>query len=254
MKKIDNTALLFDLTVFSSRRGQLLSICENWLKEPLRLHVIYTPNPEQVIQSRGDDEFKQTLQQADLLLPDGVGLVLAAKFLALLGRSKPLAERIAGVDVVDDLLKLARQQNLRVLVVGGRDYSSLDYFTYQRKMISWTLGYEDATQPTAAEEQQLSLKIEEIRPAIVFVSFGAPTQELWIEQHRALLAKNGVVIAMAVGGSFDYLLGKVKRAPSWVRQLGLEWLFRLIMEPWRIGRQLRIVNFLGLTIKKAIEK
>ena len=95
--------------------------------------------------------------------------------------------------------------------------------------------------------------IKQIKPRLVFVALGAPTQELWIAQHRNLLRKNNVEIAMAVGGSFDYLLNKVPRAPRWMQKLGLEWLFRLIIEPWRIKRQLRLIGFIALTIKKAID-
>jgi N-acetylglucosaminyldiphosphoundecaprenol N-acetyl-beta-D-mannosaminyltransferase len=250
MKKTDDKALLFDLNVFSSRRGKLLNIFEGWLNEPRELHVVYTPNPEQIIQSRGNDKFKQALQQADLLLPDGIGLVWASKLLALFGRAKPLSERIAGVDAVTDLLELAHQRQLEVLVVGGRDYSPEDYFTYQGSKINWTPGFKEASGPTVEEQRQLELKIKEIQPDLVFVALGAPAQELWIEEHRALLSKNRVVVAMAVGGSFDYLLNKVSRAPYWFRKLGLEWLFRLINEPWRLKRQLRIIGFLGLVIKK----
>jgi UDP-N-acetyl-D-mannosaminuronic acid transferase (WecB/TagA/CpsF family) len=85
MKKIDDKELLFDLNVFGRRRSSLLSIFEKWLNEAKELHVVYTPNPEQIIQSRGNHKFKQALKKADLLLPDGVGLVWASNFLALFG-------------------------------------------------------------------------------------------------------------------------------------------------------------------------
>jgi len=254
MKKIDDKELLFDLNVFGRRRSGLLSIFEKWLNEAKELHVVYTPNPEQIIQSRGNHKFKQALKKADLLLPDGVGLVWASNFLALFGKAKPLSERIAGVDVVADLLELARQRDLEVLVIGGRDYSPADYFAYKGTKVSWTAGYKSALEPTTKEKKQLEENIARIKPDLVFVAFGAPTQELWIEKNRTLLTKNKVVIAMAVGGSFDYLLNKVPRAPYWFRKLGLEWLFRLMVEPWRLKRQLRLILFIILTIKKAIEK
>ena len=250
MKKTDGRALLFDLTLFSSRRARLLSIFEKWLDEAPGLKVVYTPNPEQIVQSRGNEKFKQALISADLLLPDGVGLVFAARFLALFKRAEPICERIAGVDVVHDLLEVARQRQLKVLVIGGRDYSPKDYFAYQGAKIYWTPGFAQALQPTTPEKKQLEEKIVQLQPDLVFVAFGAPTQELWIEQHRALLAQNKVRIAMAVGGSFDYLLNKIPRAPYWFRKLGLEWLFRLLIEPWRLRRQLRLVNFLGLVIRE----
>ncbi len=254
MKKIDDKALLFDLDVFGSSKSRLLNILKRWLDEKDQLHIICTPNPEQIVQSRGNKKFKQVLQRADLLLPDGVGLILAAKFLALFGRAKPLTERIAGVDVVTDLLSLAHQQELEVLVIGGRDYSPQNYFAYQGAKINWTPGYQHVLAPTSQEEQQLKTIITTVKPQLVLVAFGAPAQELWIDQHQDLLAKNKVVIAMAVGGSFDYLLGKIPRAPYWFRKLGLEWLFRLIIEPWRLGRQLRIISFVGLVIRELLSR
>lgn len=254
MKKTDSTSLLFDLELFGRRRGDLLEILEKGIKESSGLKVVYTPNPEQVVQSRGNQEFKQVLLKADLLLPDGVGLVAASRFLSLLNKAKPLSERIAGVDVVIDLLEIARRNELEVLVIGGREYSPEDYFAYEGAKINWTPGFEDVSQQTAKEKRLLEEKVAEIKPDIIFVALGAPAQELWIDKHRGLLKKNGVKIAMAVGGSFDYLLGKVSRAPYWFRKLGLEWLFRLIVEPWRLKRQLRLIAFIFLTIKKAIEK
>ncbi|MBT3249441.1 MAG: WecB/TagA/CpsF family glycosyltransferase [Candidatus Pacebacteria bacterium] len=250
MKKTDGRELLFDLNIFSSRRSRLLSIFEKRLNEPQELCVVYTPNPEQIVQSRGNKKFKQVLQQADLLLPDGIGLVWASKILALFGRAKPLSERIAGVDVVRDLLGMAHQRGLDVLVIGGREYSPEDYFAYDGAKINWTPGYKNVSQPTPSEDKLLKLKIKQLQPDLVLVAFGAPAQELWIDRNRSLLSKSGVSIAMAVGGSFDYLLRRVPRAPYWFRKLGLEWLFRLIIEPWRLKRQLRIISFLGLVIKE----
>lgn len=252
MKKTDGKELLFGLNLFSKQKTSLLKILQKWLKASNQLHLVMTPNPEQIIQSRGNSDFKQALQQADLLLPDGVGLVLAARFLAKFDKAQPIVARIAGVEVVADLLAMARQLDAAVLVVGGRDYSPADYFAYKGLKVNWTPGFTNALQPTQKEQQQLQQLIRKLKPAVVFVALGAPTQELWLVENRDLLEKNGVRIAMAVGGSFDYLLGKVPRAPYWWRKLGLEWLFRLLVEPWRWKRQLRILVFLGLIISELI--
>ncbi|MBU0576817.1 WecB/TagA/CpsF family glycosyltransferase [Patescibacteria group bacterium] len=262
MKKTYSTSLLFDLNIFSRRKSSLLEILGKWLKENNGLKVIYTPNPEQIVQSRGNDKFKQALQRADILLPDGMGLVIASRFLSFFHQTQPLFERIAGVEVVESLLEMAHQQGSRVVVIGGRDYSPEDYFAYNRAKIYWTPGFKNVYQPTAVEKKHLEEFLVQVQPDLVLVAFGAPAQELWIDQHRDLLQKNGIKIAMAVGGSFDYLLGKIPRAPYWFKKLGLEWLFRLIIEPWRLKRQLRLISFVGLTtglamgstMKKASEK
>lgn len=269
MKNTVDSTLLFDLNVFSSTKQSLLKNLQRWLKEgqwnfsqqspaserspslDSDLKVIYTPNPEQVVQSRGDLGFKRVLQEADLLLPDGIGLVLASRFLAKFDKAQPIAERIAGVDVVADLLEMAHQLDGEVLVVGGRDYSPSDYFVYKGLKVNWTPGFANALQPTKKEQQQLDKHIKKIKPTLVFVAFGAPAQELWLVENRALLEESGVRIAMAVGGSFDYLLGKVPRAPFWWQKLGLEWFYRLLHQPWRGKRQLRLVHFILLTLRTA---
>ena len=254
MKNADNTSLLFDLDIFGRRKAELLKMLEKWFNEGDQLHLVYTPNPEQIVQSRGNKDFKQVLQQADLLLPDGIGLVFAARFLSIFGKAKPIAERITGVSIVADLLKLAKEKDLEVLVVGGREYSPSDYFAYQGLKVHWQSGYQDVRRPTSDENKQLQAKIKEIKPDIVFVAFGAPFQELWLAKNKNLLEKNKVKLGMAVGGSFDYLLDKISRAPYWMRKIGLEWIFRLIIEPWRIKRQLRLVSFMFLIIKTLFKK
>jgi N-acetylglucosaminyldiphosphoundecaprenol N-acetyl-beta-D-mannosaminyltransferase len=251
MKKTDETVLLFDLNVFSKQKSLLLRNLQNKLLVGKSLTVVYTPNPEQIIQSRGDEVFRQALKSADLLLPDGVGLVVASRFLALLGQTKPIAERITGVEVAAGLLDFAQKKDFKVLVIGGKNYSPSNYFAYQGAKVDWTPGFVDVSQPTAREKSALEKKITAIKPDIVFVAFGAPAQEVWIENNRQLLQKNKVKIAMAVGGSFDFLLGQVPRAPYLMRKLGLEWLFRLLIEPWRIKRQLRLISFIFLVVKTA---
>lgn len=253
MKKTDNTSLIFDLRLFGSQREALLEILDSWLSSRVGLKVILTPNPEQVVQAEQNPDFKQVLQRADLLLPDGIGLVFAARFLSLLDQAQPIKQRITGISVVEDLLARAWQRDLEVLVIGGRDYSPGSYFACRQLKVHWTAGYEDAARPNKQEERAVIQLIEKLKPKLVFVALGAPRQEFWLEQHRDLLENNGVKIAMAVGGSFDYLLGKVGRAPDLVQRLGMEWLYRLWQEPWRFKRQLRLVTFSWLTIKSAIK-
>ncbi len=243
-KKTDKTSSLFQLELFGKGKAQLLKIIKKWLEEGSKLHLVMTPNPEQVVQSRENQSFLSALQSADLLLPDGVGLIWASRILGRL-----LSEKISGIWLVEKLLQLAQQQELKVLVIGGREYAQSDQIKYQGYSLNWTAGHKQVARPTRDEEAELEARIKELQPEIVFVAFGAPQQELWLVKHRSLLEENKVKIAMAVGGSFDFLLGKVKRAPSWWRKVGLEWLFRLIVEPWRWRRQLRLLHFGSLVLK-----
>lgn len=251
IKKIDSTRLLFDLSFFSRGKQDLLIELKKGLKRENSLITIYTPNAEQIVQSRENKEFLKILQSADILLPDSVGVVLSSRILAFFGKTQPLPNRITGVSLTADLLKIAAENELKVLIVGGRDYQQGIKQHFPETDIAWTPGHEDAKKPSKAEEKALTSQIKQLQPDLVFVAFGAPQQEKWIDQHRSLLEENGVKIAMAVGGSFDYLLGKVKRAPKFMRQMGLEWLFRLCMQPWRWRRQTRLLKFIQLTLAEA---
>jgi N-acetylglucosaminyldiphosphoundecaprenol N-acetyl-beta-D-mannosaminyltransferase len=268
MKKTDIRHNLLDFNLFSSSKSQVLKICADRLAGaesrsagqrvaktvvtgPL---VIFTPNSEQLVQAYHDISFVKTLGMADILLPDGAGVVWAARLLsktrggAMAGTTKSapaLPNRIAGVDVVDELLKLAETNNQKVLIVGGRGYDELIF----KKQLFWHSGYDQVARPTPEEEKTLMSYIAKLRPELVFVAFGAPHQENWVQDHLELLKSSGVRIVMVVGGAFDILLGKAKRAPVWMQSAGLEWLFRLISEPWRWKRQLRLVEFVGLVAK-----
>ena len=264
-KKIDPSIQLLNLSLFSSSKTQLLSILENRLKEE-KFTLIFTPNPEQVVQSKENQEFKTNLAQADILLPDGIGLVWASQLLYLKGKSKKLKERIAGREVVTDLLGLAEKKNFKVLVVGGRKYktisnsqfsiinqvSKLKFKNFQN--IYWLPGYQDVSNSSQEEEQLVEKTIGALKPQIVFVALGAPLQEKWLVEHKKLLQQAGVILGMAVGGTFDYLLGIVSRCPEWLSNLGLEWLFRLVTQPWRLKRQLRLIKFVGLVVGEVFKQ
>jgi N-acetylglucosaminyldiphosphoundecaprenol N-acetyl-beta-D-mannosaminyltransferase len=242
---------VFSVTFFnesiSALKNQYIS---QWIKrDDGSAKLIFTPNPEHIVQSQRDGLFLATLQQADICLPDGIGIVWASRLLQVVGKGKSIGQRISGVDVVN--LLLLDYPDLNYLVIGGRSQekpTKLQHLSLHGKKIAWLPGYENVARPTEEEEEGVRQVIKEIKPDVVFVAFGAPQQEFWAVRHQAFLAKNGVKIVMVVGGAFDMLTGKLARAPKLVRQLGLEWLFRLIQQPWRWKRQLRLVSFIRLTI------
>lgn len=252
-EKMDHTSNIFELSLFSSHKDQLLKITASHLENSSKLAYIFTPNPEQVMEAQTNMQFKQDLQAADWLLPDGSGLLWAARWLQ---PSQPLAERIPGVEVVEKLLSLATAQHYRVLVLGGQApaaYQQLfSRLREQGLQIEWLPGYQQVTQPQSAEEQAILHTLEKLRPQLVFVAFGAPHQERWCISHRNELEKAGVKLAMVVGGSFDFIAGVIPRAPVAWQKLHLEWLYRLWQEPWRWRRQLKLVQFVALTIRLAL--
>lgn len=223
--------------------------------------LVMTPNAEQFVQASNDGSFWRSLSQADVLLPDGAGLVLAARL--LLG-ADAIADRLAGADVLADVLMQAQAQNLKILVVGGRDYAMPNQFGYaavelqlpdgSTSIVDWTPGYFDIAHPTPTEHATVRWVINHLKPDIVLVAFGAPWQEAWAIRHQELLASVGTRLVMVIGGAMDFWLKRVPRAPRVMQQLGLEWLFRLVIEPWRWQRQLRLVQFGWLVMSGALRK
>lgn len=240
---------VFGLSIIASSQKQLLFELEERLlaKSTKRCALICTPNPEQIVLAKQDPIFAKMLAKADYLLPDGIGLVIASRLLRFFGKTNvSISERIAGVEVVSELLAIANARRLPVLIIGGRSYAQVADF----KNLYWIEAYRDKTRVLLNEEQALADKILSLKPAIVFVALGAPEQEAWLMEHRRLLDQAGTKLAMAVGGSFDFIFMKVARAPRALQTLGLEWLWRLVMQPWRWRRQLNLLKFITLVTQE----
>ncbi|MEN8253271.1 MAG: WecB/TagA/CpsF family glycosyltransferase, partial [Patescibacteria group bacterium] len=216
--------------------------------------VIFTPNPEQVVQSQKNKQFLVLLQKADILIPDGIGLVWASRLLSMDKKTKKIETRIAGRELVEDLLDIAKNEKLKVLVVGGRGYKKLEIKNPKYQNIYFLESYKNFDKASKEEEDLVIKTIRDVRPDVIFVALGAPKQEYWVDSHRTLLEKTGVRIAMVVGGSFDYLVGSVPKTPKLLSNLGLEWLFRLVIQPWRWKRQLRLIEYLKLVFIEVFKK
>lgn len=207
------------------------------------LQIVMTPNPEQIILARRDKRFYQSLQTADILLPDGSGLVWASG----------VRTQLTGSDSVVEILRLARAQKLKILLIGGRYQSDKNgQILANQTHVYYTQGYHNINQPTQKETDSIKLLISDLRPDVVLVAFGAPAQEKWLAASRIFLQKNHVRLAMSVGGSFDFILGKVSRAPASWRNLHLEWFWRLLQEPHRLKRQLALPQFVFLVWTKKL--
>ena len=268
IEKSNRSNFLSEFNLYSSSIDELLKKIIPGTSGVQSTTVVYTPNPEQIVLATQDRSFAKVLSDADYCIADGIGLVAASRLLSLVGKATTTPTHIPGVDLAKKLLHQAEENSLKVMVIGGMSYSGKSYknwaireiksgsepSTYQNsgKTLWWTHGYADAQHPTAAEERHVAASIELVKPDILFVAFGAPLQEQWVSEHRAFLRKNSVGLVMVVGGAFDMLLGSVRRAPLVMRKLGLEWLFRLIQEPWRWKRQLRLVTFVRLVVRDVL--
>jgi N-acetylglucosaminyldiphosphoundecaprenol N-acetyl-beta-D-mannosaminyltransferase len=201
-------------------------------------------NPEIVMQAQQNRNLKDALSQANLRIPDGTGVVWAGRYLRL-----GIPERVAGVDVVEKLIEIASKKHWRIFLLGGMP--GVANRASQLLKQKFTGLEPPGSLYIEAVPSNYDLAVYEInryRPDILVVSFGAPKQEIFISQN---LKRMDVGIAIAAGGTIDYLAGDVKRAPGWVRELGLEWLYRLFRQPWRWRRMLALPLFAMAVLREA---
>ena len=200
--------------------------------------VVFTPNPEFLVFAWENPWFKKVLNSADILLPDGVGLLLAAKILG-----KPLRGRVAGADLVEELLKLADKKGWRVGIVGARR----GVVTERRRQVEILRQKYPGAKIVCLEETP---NWEKEKWDIIFACQGMGEQERWIGKN---LNKIPAGVFLGVGGSLDYLTDFAPRAPLFIRKIGFEWLFRLLVQPWRWRRQLALLKFLWLVVKSLLK-
>lgn len=204
---------------------------------------VVTPNSEIVYEAMADDELKNLLNGASLVLPDGAGVVLGAKILGT-----PLKEKVAGVDFADRLLELLAQTGGSVYLLGSKPgVAELAAEKMVQKHPGLTIaGLADGY---FKDEGPVIEKINAAHPDVLFVCLGAPKQERFMAAHQQAL---NVRLMAGLGGSLDSFAGTVKRAPQWMINCSLEWLYRLIKEPWRFRRMLRLPKFVWKVILKRI--
>jgi N-acetylglucosaminyldiphosphoundecaprenol N-acetyl-beta-D-mannosaminyltransferase len=220
---------------------EALSLVEHFIADG-RPHLVVTVNPEFIILARKEPSFAQILNGADLALPDGQGLLWAARILG-----SPLTQRVTGVDTLIGISGLAAEKGYRLYLLGGAEgvaQAAAQQLRHRHPGLDIAGTY--AGSPTPEDEDEMVGNIKRARPHILFVAYGAPQQEKWIARNLRHL---GVPVAMGVGGAFDFASGRAKRAPVWVQRFGLEWLYRLGHEPWRWRRMLALPRFACLILR-----
>jgi N-acetylglucosaminyldiphosphoundecaprenol N-acetyl-beta-D-mannosaminyltransferase len=191
-------------------------------------HLVATVNPEFVMRATRDRDFSRILESAELCLADGTGVVWAAR-----RQGCRIGGPVTGVDLIPHLAAMCARRGFRLFLLGAAPGVAADFASRLRADHP---GLEVAAHPgspdPSADEEALNL-IRAHRTQVLLVAYGAPRQEMWIDRTKD---RSGVAVAMGVGGAFDYLTGRVARAPAWMRRAGLEWLHRLAYQPWRIRR------------------
>ncbi len=201
------------------------------LLEENRFHYVVTPNPEFLLAAEKDPEFRKILNGADLVLPDGIGVVYSAK---ILGR--PLQERVPGIEFAADMLSCLSQRGGRLYLLGAKPGVAEEAGRRIVEQYPGILlcGTHDGY---FKDEQEVLLEAAAARPDLLFVCLGAPKQEKWMARWGA---HTGARLAIGLGGCLDVFAGNVERAPERWQKMGLEWAYRLKKEPKRIGRMARL--------------
>jgi N-acetylglucosaminyldiphosphoundecaprenol N-acetyl-beta-D-mannosaminyltransferase len=200
-------------------------------------------NPEKIIKAQEDPSLMKLLNSADFQIPDGIGVILASKF-----KGGQIRERVTGIDMMLKLCETAAKHQKKIFLYGGKPGRADEAKVKLEEMypgiqIVGTLhGYEK-------DQQIVRETINESQADIIFVAMGSPAQENWIVANKDMLHPS---VYQGVGGSFDVISGKIERAPESFQKMGLEWLYRLMKEPWRIKRQAVLPLFLirAVTSKK----
>ncbi|MDP2736793.1 MAG: WecB/TagA/CpsF family glycosyltransferase [bacterium] len=224
-----NKINILGINITKASRQEILRTIYNFLNDSGR-HQIITPNPEIILAANEDKVFFEILNKADLALPDGIGLKVVSWLMGV------NLERITGADLVKDILAMAEAQNRRVVIFNWRDGLSSES-DIQQVLVDKYPGLQvfvvDIDRQAIMSEEKLA-RIKEFQPEIIFSTLGAPYQEKFIFHNLENLPS--VKIGMGIGGAFDFLTGKLPRAPLWLRKIGLEWLWRLIKQPSRWKR------------------
>lgn len=211
-------------------------------------HAVVTPNPEIVMAAQRDVEFRAALNASALAIPDGVGLLLGAR---LLGHR--LRQHVRGTDLVYRLAELSAARGYRLFLLGAADgVAAAAAEALRRRYPGLQVAGAAPGSPRPEEDAAVrSLVASAGRVDVLLVAYGAPAQEKWLARNLAPL---GVPVGMGVGGVFNFIAGRSPRAPLWVRRLELEWLHRLVTEPWRWRRQLALPRFALAVLAEAARR
>ena len=230
MKKVE----LFECNVASTTMDETLVAIEEIIKRKIPTqHVVI--NASKVVLMDKDEKLKEIISQCPIINADGQSIVWASKFLG-----NPLPERVAGIDLMERLVKLSAEKGYRIYFFGAKEEVVLNVVHYYKEkykglnIAGYRNGYfSDDDIPEIAEDMKKS------KADILLVAFSSPKKEYWLYDN---MKKIDIPFCMGVGGSFDIVAGITKRAPLWMQKLGLEWFYRFLQEPRRMWKRYLVGN------------
>lgn len=241
-KRTDNSVRIYGVSINGTHRSQVLRAVS--LQRKNLLHIA-TVNSEFVMEARSNEKFKKVLEETGLKVADGWGVVWAARILGM-----PPVERMTGVELVGEILKLASERGEKIFLLGaqpgvaeraasemGKEYPGAKY--------AWYEGARTVRVEKSEESSMTIAKINSVEPDYLLVAYGSPWQDIWIEENKEYLR---VRVAVGVGGTLDEWAGVARRCPAFIDRLGGKWAWRAVTEPWRWKRILRVLKFAGLVL------
>lgn len=192
-------------------------------------HQLATVNSEFIMAAQKNKKFRDILNKTSLSTPDGAGELWAMKFL----HGIKLKERVTGVDLFWAIAKLSEDKGYRIFMLGG-DPGVVKVAAQRVRLIHSKARIIYTYEGSPKETKKIRRLINHTKPNILFVAWGSPKQDIWIAEN--LKKFHSPLVAIGVGGTFDFIAGVRARAPKWMRSIGLEWLYRLFQEPKRFGR------------------
>lgn len=210
-----------------------------------RLSFVVAINPEKIMKARVDINLKKLLNSASIQIPDGIGVVLASKL-----SSGKIKSRVTGIDLMENICNLSSEKGYKIFMVGAKPGVAESAAQILRKKYN-NINIVSVMDGYFKDDEEVIKKVIEVKPDILFAALGSPGQEYFITKN---MDKLKVPLCMGVGGSFDVICGNIERAPKWMCKLGIEWLFRLIKEPWRIKRMSSLPIFLIKVIGERLKK
>jgi N-acetylglucosaminyldiphosphoundecaprenol N-acetyl-beta-D-mannosaminyltransferase len=232
---------ILGIPVYDVTSEETLALIAQFVRQR-KPHQICTVNTEFIMAAQHDAEFRRILNRSALNLPDSVGVVWAARHLG-----HPLRERVAGSDLVGLIADRAQTTDWRIFLLGAAAGVAERAATILRERYPQThIAGAYAGSPRPEDEAGIAARIRSSGADVLLVAYGAPQQDKWIARN---IEQTGVSVAMGIGGSLDFIAGTQKRAPQWMQRLALEWLYRLVREPWRWRRQLALPKFVWRVLR-----
>ena len=231
-----NPVHIFQLPVSQVTMESALGFVEQRVRSASSPSYIVSANPEKVYQVRSAPTVRAVFHGAGLVIPDGVGIVIAARLLYGIRLS-----RVPGADLMQAICAVAASRNYRIFLFGASEATnrkSVDVLRERHPGIA-IVGARHGYMPEEGTDALIA-EINEARADVLFVALGSPRQELWIQKHVPRL---NVKVIQGIGGTLDAIAGNVKRAPRWMRAAGVEWFYRLLAQPSRAHRQLNLIRF-----------